>query len=153
MNRMLVRSLFSLCAISVAAVCVFLDQKADAVTYVRRYPWEVIPPDWVGTWDCNLDGRATVMQLNLVPKTVCNGSLCTTSGEQVAGNFGGVTITQRDYTSSDPVTTRGGHMLPLRYNNTDNWLIMMNTQNRSVSYASGYSTWQNTPFGLQCRKR
>lgn len=41
-------------------------------------------------------------------------------------------------------------MLPVRYNNTDNWMLIMHTGDRN--YVSGYTTWNGIPFGLQCRK-
>lgn len=153
---MLVRTLLGLGAIAVAVGAVFLAKEADATLYVRRSPTDIIPPDWVGKWNCNIDGRSAVLELSLVDTTICEGGVCrTTSGTGIAGRFsnnGGawMPIEQRDFAPGDPSTSRRDHMLPLRYNNTDNWMLMIHTWNRN--FASGYTTWNGIHFGLQCRK-
>lgn len=139
-----------------ATGCLLFTQSAYATTYGRRNPTDVIPPDWTGRWNCNLDGRPAVLELNLANTTVCNGNICsTTFGTRIAGRIsdnGGpwVGIEQRAFAAGDPPTARTDHMLPLRYNNTANWMLMMHTWNRN--FASGYSTWNGIPFGLQCRR-
>jgi hypothetical protein len=148
--------LLGLSAISVAAVCVSLNQKVEATQYVRPNPWTVILPDWAGQWNCNLDGRSAVLQLYLANTSVCNGNICQiTIGTRIAGRIsdnGGAwrLIEQRSFNSGDIASSRRDHMLPLRYNNTDNWMLIMHTGDRN--YASGYTTWNGIPFGLQCRK-
>lgn len=156
MNKIMVRSILGLSAIAVALGGVFLAKGADATLYVRKNPTDVILPDWVGKWNCNLDGRSAVIELGLANTTVCNGNICsTTSGTRIAGRVstnGGawVPIEQRAFVSTDLPSSRLDHMLPLRYNKTDNWMLMMHTWDRN--FASGYTTWSGIPFGLQCRK-
>ncbi len=148
--------LLGLGAISVAAVCVSFNQGAEATIYVRPNPWTVILPDWAGRWNCNLDGRQAVLELNLANTTVCQGNICsTTISTRIAGRISDngrpwVPIEQRSFNSGDIASSRRDHMLPLRYNNTDNWMLIMHTGDRN--YASGYTTWNGIPFGLQCRK-
>lgn len=48
--------LLGLSAISVAAVCLSFNQRAEAT----------IISNWKGRWDCNLDGRPAVLTLELV---------------------------------------------------------------------------------------
>lgn len=98
--------------------------------------------NWQGNWSCNLDGRSAVLIL-------------ATNGGRVAGrindnNRGWVTLVQRNLDSNDPSSSRLDHLLPLLYNNTDHWMLMMHTWNSN--YASGYTTWKGIPFGLQCRR-
>jgi len=156
MHRILVKTLLGLSTLGFAAGCILLAQGANATTYGRRNPTDVIPPDWVGRWNCNLDGRNALLELNLADTTVCSGNVCsTTAGTRIAGRIsdnGGawVPIEQRAFTGGDISSSRRDHMLPLRYNNRDNWMLMMHTWNRN--FASGYTTWNGIPFGLQCRK-
>lgn len=148
--------LLGLSVISAAAVCISFHNKANATLYVRPNPWTVILPDWAGRWSCNLDGRPAVIELNLANTTTCQGNICqTTIGTRIAGRIsdnGGpwVPIEQRSFSSGDLASSRRDHMLPLRYNNTANWMLIMHTANRN--YTSGYTTWNGIPFGLQCRR-
>lgn len=160
MNKTLVRfllgSLLGLSAISAAAVCVFFAKGADATLYVRPTPTTVILPDWEGRWNCNLDGRSAVIELNLANTTICKDGICqTTIGTRIAGRVsdnGGswLPIEQRSFGSGDLASSRRDHMMPLLYNKQDKWMLIMHTFNRN--YASGYTTWNGIPFGLQCRK-
>ncbi len=156
MNKILVHSLLGLSAIATAAGCVFLTQRADATLYARQNPTDVILPDWVGRWNCDLDGRPATLELRLANTTVCNGDICrTTVGTRIAGWIGDnggswAPIEQRAFAAGDLSSSRRDHILPLRYNNTDNWMLIMHTWNRN--FASGYTTWNGIPFGLQCQK-
>ncbi|MEL7354362.1 MAG: DUF6006 family protein [Cyanobacteria bacterium P01_A01_bin.116] len=130
----------------------------QAATYARPTQTSVIPPDWVGTWDCNLDGREAVIRLGIDSRRGCDGDFCTTTpgAGPIAGNVsdgGGnwVPIRERSRNSNDLDTSRNDHTLPLRYNGTDDWMLIMHTWNRD--FASGYTTWRGIPFGLQCSKR
>ena len=156
MNKTTLCTVLGLGAIALGAAYVILAPKADATIYARSNPTDVIPPDWVGRWNCNLDGRAAVIEFKLGNDIRCNGNVCsTTAGTKLVGRIsdnGGEwkPLEQRNFTPSDPPTTRQDHLLPLRYNNTDNWMLMMHTWNRN--FASGYTVWNGIPFGLQCRK-
>jgi hypothetical protein len=129
---------------------------AQATLYARPTPTSVILPDWVGNWTCNLDGRPATMQLWLGNTQTCNGNVCSiTVGTRIDGRIsdnGGPwrSLGQRSFTSADPASSRRDHILPLRYNNTDNWLLIMHTFNRN--FISGYTTWNRIPFGFQCRR-
>lgn len=158
MNNVLKRAFCGLSAISIAVSSLIVIPVAKATTYGRRKPTDVIPPDWVGRWNCNLDGRKAVLELRLgnTVRDNGNGTQTITHGTKIYGRIsdnGGrwVNIEQRKFTNNDPNTRRRDHILPLKYNNRDNWLLIMHTFNRK--YASGYTTWSGIPFGLQCRKR
>ncbi|MBF2014710.1 MAG: hypothetical protein IGS23_05770 [Rivularia sp. T60_A2020_040] len=158
MNNIFLITVFALSAVVMTAGSLMITPVASATTYGRRNPTDVILPDWVGTWNCNLDGRRAVLELSL-GNTVTdngNGTSSVTVGTKIYGRIsdnGGswVNLEQRTLTSNDPSTRRRDHILPLKYNNRDNWLLMMHTFNRK--YASGYTTWSGIPFGLQCQKR
>ena len=109
-----------------------LDARAETIS----------PSDWEGTWNCNLDGRPAVLIFEV------NGS--TVTGRINDSNRGWVTLVERDFDGSDPSSSRSDHLLPLLYNNTEHWLLMMHTWNSN--YASGYTRWQGIPFGLQCQR-
>jgi hypothetical protein len=134
----------------------FAVQPAQATTYARPTPTTVILPDWAGTWNCNLDGRPAVMQLWLANTRTCNGSICSiTYGTRIDGRISDNSgpwrsLNQRNYTSGDLASSRRDHMLPVQFNNTDNWLLLMHTGNRN--FISGYTTWNRIPFGFQCRR-
>ncbi len=151
MNKILTSVLLAITASSV-----ILAPGVNATTYGRRNPTDVILPDWAGKWNCNLDGRQAVLELNLADTRVCKNGVCTTTaGTRIAGRVsdnGGawVSIEQRAFAAGDPQSSRRDHILPLRYKNTDNWLLIMHTMNRNI--ASGYTSWNGIPFGLQCRK-
>lgn len=156
MNPLILKILLGLSAVSIATGCFLLAQGADATIYARRNPTDVIPPDWEGRWTCNLDGRPAVLELRLADTTVCEGNVCRkTIGTRIAGRIsdnGGawIPIEQREFAPGDLSTSRRDHLLPLRYDKTDNWMLIMHTWNRN--FASGYTTWNGIPFGLQCRK-
>lgn len=60
-------------------------------------------------------------------------------------------IYERGFDSGDLASSWRDHMLPLLYNGTDKWMLIMHTWNHK--YASGYTTWSGIPFGLQwCRR-
>lgn len=165
MNKIFRRSLLALSTVSIIPAYLSLEPKADAsyAQPVRRNPNDVIRPDWVGTWDCNISGRRVIMQLREVEigNTKCEGNTCKTApggiGLKLAGRIGDsrggmVRIEQRNFSSGDsPASQIAYHnALPLRYNKTDNWMLVMNPQNHN--YANGYTTWRDRRYSLQCRK-
>lgn len=126
--------LLGLSAINVAVVGLSSIQKAEA---------QITPSHWVGTWNCNNDGRPTV-QVTFWP-----------SGGTVYGKIDNdyYALQPRSYSSSiDPPTSRKDHVLPLyvRANNTQ-WFLAMHTWNGN--YASGFSRWNGTAFGLTCTRQ
>jgi hypothetical protein len=125
--------LLGLSAINVAVVGLSSIQKAEALG----------PSDWVGTWNCNNDGQSTV-QVTFWPS---NGT--------VFGKIGNdwFALKPRSYsTSIDPPTSRKDHILPLSVpsNNTE-WFLAMHTWN--TNYASGFSRWNKSVFGLTCTRQ
>jgi hypothetical protein len=126
--------LLGLSAINVAVVGLSSIQKAEAVT----------PSDWfVGTWSCNNDGWPNVQ----VKFKDHYGS--------IVGQIGNdrFALIQRSYDSSiDPPTSRKDHVLPLSVpgNNTQ-WFLAMHTRNNN--YASGFSRWNGSVFGLTCTRQ
>ncbi|GAB4181543.1 MAG: hypothetical protein Fur006_16670 [Coleofasciculaceae cyanobacterium] len=154
-----VSTLLGLIGLSTAAFCVsfvFFNQAAKA-QLVRPNPWTVILSDWQGTWNCNLDGRLAVLKLQLLEKRVFVDFVGSTYSELfVSGQFsdsGGAWkhVTQRSFNSGDLASSRRDHMLPLIYENRDNWMLIMHAGNRN--YISGYTTWNGSVFGMQCRRR
>ncbi|MBE9200036.1 MULTISPECIES: DUF6006 family protein [unclassified Nodularia (in: cyanobacteria)] len=141
---------------SIAASWYTNELKAVVLRRGFQPNFSVILPDWAGKWRCNLDGRQAVLELGLGDTRICKDGLCTTTaGTRIAGRVsdnGGpwVSIEQRAFAAGDPPSSRRDHILPLRYKNTDNWLLIMHTMNRNI--ASGYTSWNGIPFGLQCRK-
>jgi hypothetical protein len=131
-----------------------LVTSAVATQWTRVKPTDVIPPDWEGTWKCNGDGRAFEITLKLEQVINCNGGICTNTGTYVvkgqaaSGNGPAKTLEQSSFGASDPASTRKDHLLPLRFEDGNNWILMMHTWDRR--YASGYTNWDNIPFGLQC---
>ena len=154
-----VSKLLGLIGLGAAAFCVSIvsfNQAAKA-QLVRPNPWTVILSDWQGTWNCNLDGRSAVLKLQLLEKRVFVDFVGSTYSELfVSGQFsdsGGAWkhVTQRSFNSGDLASSRRDHMLPLIYENRDNWMLIMHTGNRN--YISGYTTWNGSVFGMQCRRR
>ena len=143
--------------LSAIAFCTIFSRGADATSYLRQNPTDVIPPDWVGTWDCNLNGRSVVLKIDLEDETVCNGDLCgTIPSIKLAGSVSddGTSwqrLEKRDFSSNDPPTSRQDHLLPLQDNNQNQWFLIMHTENRD--YLSGYITQNSVPFGLQCQRK
>lgn len=134
-NRLLPIQL-GISAISTAVVCMSSIPKAAAV----------VPSDWKGTWNCNLDGRTTQITF----KTHYN---------LVVGDIGAKTsiLTQRSFDPSiDPPTPRKDHVLPLTfkgedYNSQDKWFLMLHTWDHG--YASGFTRWNGDVYGIQCRRQ
>ncbi|MBW4575958.1 MAG: hypothetical protein KME08_11820 [Aphanothece sp. CMT-3BRIN-NPC111] len=152
--------LWALSGIGAVAVCLSFGQEsqgAESTTYGRRNPTDVILPDWQGNWDCNLDGRQTELDLQLLADTLCQGNICQ-NVFKIAGRMsyqGGsnMPVEQREIGQGDLPSSRQDHLLPLRFNSNEGWLqmlLMMHTGNRES--ASGYVNWNGIPFGIQCRK-
>lgn len=157
MHRILTTSLMGISLLILTTSNLVSTQNAQATTYGRRNPTDVILPDWQGRWNCNLDGRNAVLELRLgdLVRDNGDGTQSIVHGVKIVGRIrdnGGawVPVEQRNFTPSDLASSRRDHMLPLRYNNQDNWMLMMHTWNRR--YASGYTTWNGIPFGFQCQK-
>jgi hypothetical protein len=127
----LVPALLGLTAINVAAISLSFIEKAEAIT----------ASDWQGTWNCNLDGRS--IQINFWLHY-----------NQVIGQVGddAWALKQRSFDpSSDPATARTDHVLPLSDNNNEKWFLMMHTWDQR--YASGFTRWQGSVYGLQCSRQ
>ncbi len=128
---------------------------AYAALWSRENPNDVIPPDWVGTWYCNLDGRGAQIIFDLRQEHVCNGDECVTGSYKLFGmisDSGGPwrSLNQRDYDSHDMLTSREDHLLPLKFEDENHWMLMMHTLDRN--YVSGYTRWDNAPYGIQCSR-
>lgn len=115
------------------------------------------PSDWTGFWECNLDGRPALLSLGRedLYRDLGGGisSLChdCTIGGEISDNGGPWTrVEKRSLTNDDPPASVTDHLLPLLLNGQDHWLLMIHTWDRT--YASGYTTWNGRPYGLQCRK-
>jgi hypothetical protein len=115
------------------------------------------PSDWAGFWECNLDGRPALLALgreNLYEDLGGGiGSICfdCTIGGEISDNGGSwIRVEKRSLTADDPPASVTDHLLPLLYNGQDHWLLMIHTWDRN--FASGYTTWNGRPYGLQCRK-
>jgi hypothetical protein len=126
--------LLGLSAINVAVVGLSSIQKAEA---------QITPSHWVGTWSCNNDGWPS-FQVEFWP-----------SGGSVYGkiDYDYYALKPRSYNSSiDPATSRKDHVLPLTVSsNNTQWFLAMHTRN--TNYASGFSRWNNTVFGLTCTRQ
>jgi hypothetical protein len=114
--------------------------------------------NWNGQWNCNLDGRSATIEFwrERIPDECANGICRRTFGTifrgRVSDNGGKwVALEMRSPNQNDPPNSNSPHVLPLRYNNTDDWLLMVHTWD--YNFASGYTTWQGRPYGLQCRKK
>jgi hypothetical protein len=129
----LVPILLGLSALNLAVVFATSHQKAEATT----------PSDWVGTWSCNNDGWPNV-QVTFWP-----------SGGTIYGKIDNdyYALKPRSYSSSiDPATSRKDHVLPLSVNsNNTQWFLAMHTRN--TNYASGFSRWNGSVFGLTCTRQ
>jgi hypothetical protein len=125
--------LLGLSAINVAVVGLSSIQKAEA---------QITPSHWVGTWNCNNDGRPIQVRFwthyNLVIGQVGNDAWA---------------LQQRNYDSSiDPATSRKDHVLPLSVPGSNTkWFLAMHTWNHN--YASGFTRWEGTAFGLTCTRQ
>jgi hypothetical protein len=62
-------------------------------------------------------------------------------------------LQQRNYDPSiDPPTGRKDHVLPLWVpSNGTQWFLAMHTRNNK--YASGFSRWDGSVFGLTCKRQ
>lgn len=125
--------------------------------YATSYSSNSYTVSWLGTWKCNLDGRSAIIRFKLEDNVVCRGNICKKQiGTKLVGHIsdnGGPwrRLERRRLDSNDPPASGAkDHILPLRYNGRDNWLLIMHTWNRK--FASGYTTWRGKPYGLQCRK-
>jgi hypothetical protein len=129
----LVPVLLGLTAMNLAVVFASSSQKAEAVT----------PSDWVGTWNCNNDGQPTVQVKFWLHYNLVIG--------QVGNDYWA--LQQRNYDSSiDPPTARQDHVLPLYVpSNNTQWFLAMHTWNNK--YASGFSRWNGSVFGLTCTRQ
>jgi hypothetical protein len=127
--------LLGLSAINWVVVGLSSIQKAEA---------QITPSSWfAGTWSCNNDGWPNVQ----VKFRDHYGS--------IVGRIGtdDWALIQRSYNSSiDPATSRKDHVLPLSVpgNNTQ-WFLAMHTRNNN--YASGFSRWNGSVFGLTCTRQ
>jgi hypothetical protein len=157
-NQTLKKVLLVVCTVGISTAIVVLgqpEQQVNATLYNRQKETDVILPDWEGRWQCNLDGRQAILELKLTDSRECQGDTCTTtSGTKIAGRVRDQgtwkPVEQRSFNSNDPSSSRRDHMLPLRHNNSNNWLLMMHTWDRN--YISGYTSWQGIPFGIQYEK-
>jgi hypothetical protein len=129
----LVPILLGLSALNLAVVFATSHQKAEATT----------PSDWVGTWSCNNDGHPNVQvkfwtHYNLVIGQIGNDAWA---------------VQQRNYDPAiDPATSRKDHVLPLSVNsNNTQWFLAMHTRN--TNYASGFSRWEGSVYGLTCKRQ
>jgi hypothetical protein len=160
MNKTTARWLSALGGISAIGLSLCFSQ-ANAVESnffgSRRNPTDVILPDWQGNWDCNLDGRKTVLDFKLIEDTICQGNICQNSfkiaGRMLDADGIANALEPREYGFGDPPTARLDHLLPLRFKSNEEWipmLLMMHTGQRDS--ASGYVRWNGIPFGLQCQR-
>ena len=130
----LIPALLGLTAINLAAISVPFTQKAEAIT----------PSNWAGTWTCNFDGQSQALRItfrlhyNLVIGQIGNNAWA---------------LQQRSFnSSSDPATSRKDHVLPLRNTtNNEQWFLMLHTWN--TKYASGFSRWQGSVYGMSCTRQ
>ncbi len=98
---------------------------------------------WVGTWSCNNDGWPNVQ----VEFKDHYGSVVGKIGNDAWA------LQQRNYDPSiDPPTGRKDHVLPLWVpSNGTQWFLAMHTRNNK--YASGFSRWDGSVFGLTCKRQ
>ncbi len=160
MNKTTFRWLSVLVSFLGVVLCLSFGQKtqgAEPNTVNRRNPTDVILPDWQGKWDCNLDGRQTQLDLQLVEDKFCEGNICQNvfkiAGRMIEAQGSEVPIEQRDYGRGDIPTARLDHLLALNFKSSSGWLpmlLIMHTGNRQ--YASGYVRWNGIPYGIQCHK-
>ena len=125
--------LLGLSTINLAVVGLSFIEKAEA---------QITPSDWVGTWSCNNDGHPPV-QVTFWPS---NGTVY----GKIDNDYYALMPRRFEY-YIDPSTWRGDHVLPLtlKSNNT-RWFLVMHTWDKR--YASGFSRWNYTVFGLTCTR-
>jgi hypothetical protein len=110
----------------------------------RSSSTDVLKSDWEGVWNCNLDGRpARVEFIYDSGSNKVYGNVSDSNGPTVA-------LGERKLNKLDLKSSRQDHRLPLLYNSKVNWMLMMHTWDRN--YASGYTYWQDIPFGFQCKR-
>jgi hypothetical protein len=126
--------LLGLSAINVAVVCLSSPQKAEA---------QITRSNWVGTWSCNNDGWPDVQvkfreHYGLIVGQIGNDAWA---------------LQQRNYNpQNDPSTGRKDHVLPLWVPSNDTeWFLAIHTRN--TNYASGFSRWNGSVFGLTCKRQ
>ena len=111
-----------------------------------------VPSQWYfGKWDCSIDGRPAKMQWLVVddPQTSCSGNVCSSSsGVKVVGRFS-------DNGSAWVPLGKNyirGNDFGIRYQGAepDNWFLRYNP---STKVASGWTTWRNHKYPLQCTWR
>jgi hypothetical protein len=130
----LIPALLGLTAINMAAIFVPFTQKAEAIA----------PSDWTGTWTCNFDGQPQPMPITF--RTHYNLVIGQLDDNAWA-------LQQRSFDpSSDPATSRTDHVLPLlNTTNNEQWFLMLHTWN--TNYASGFSRWQGSVYGIFCTRQ
>ncbi|NJR32921.1 MAG: hypothetical protein HC778_09120 [Chamaesiphon sp. CSU_1_12] len=111
-----------------------------------------VPSQWYfGKWDCSIDRRPAKMQWLVVddPQTSCSGGVCSSSsGVKVVGRFS-------DNGSAWVPLSKNyvrGNDFGIRYQGAepDNWFLRYNP---STKVASGWTTWRNNKYPLQCAWR
>jgi hypothetical protein len=106
---------------------------------------------YFGKWDCSIDGRPAKMQWLVVddPQTSCSGNVCSSSsGVKVVGRFS-------DNGSAWVPLSKNylrGNDFGIRYQGAepDNWFLRYTP---STKVASGWTTWRNQKYPLQCTWR
>ncbi|MGB7443949.1 MAG: hypothetical protein WA919_23035 [Coleofasciculaceae cyanobacterium] len=130
----LIPALLGLTAINLVAITLPFTQKAEAIT----------PSDWQGSWTCNFDGQQQPLQITFRQHY-----------NLVIGQIGSNAwaLQQREFdSSSDPPTSRKDHVLPLLYRtNNEKWFLMLHTWN--TNYASGFSRWRGSVYGMFCTRQ
>ncbi|WP_146242452.1 DUF6006 family protein [Acaryochloris thomasi] len=99
--------------------------------------------EWSGNWDCIIDGRPSKISFNY--------DFGKGWGIRFSDNGGPwKTLVARRLDSNDPPADRPGNLFPLKYADDGNhWLLILHGGSRK---ASGYTTWNKTPYGLHCQK-
>ncbi|GAA6619193.1 DUF6006 family protein [Scytonema sp. NUACC26] len=134
--------LLGLCVTNVVFVCFSFTQKAEAVT----------KDDWVGIWNCNFDGRPVTVDFHYywIARLGEPDSIRTEVSGLIDGNLHA--LMPRNFDSSiDLRTDRKDHVLTLVDQKNTPWFLMMHTWDQR--YASGFSKWNGSVYGISCSRQ